>query len=179
MLLDRDWWTLRSPSQWPVSTLAAHVAPILPSGVPAQEPQTETSPGCCFLLQVRILIILYYRVLKKSLYFISYLYAYGKTKILAFQRNVQDNCCLRSLYIDFKKDLGWRWIHEPKGYNANFCAGACPYLWSADTQHTKVRMFNEWRPKALELKDLENMLQLVAFANQNHSTMSFSQCVLW
>ncbi len=54
-------------------------------------------------------------------------------------RNVQDNCCLRSLYIDFKKDLGWRWIHEPKGYNANFCAGACPYLWSADTQHSNVR----------------------------------------
>lgn len=54
-------------------------------------------------------------------------------------RNVQDNCCLRSLYIDFKKDLGWRWIHEPKGYNANFCAGACPYLWSADTQHSKVK----------------------------------------
>ncbi|GLD48561.1 transforming growth factor beta-2 [Lates japonicus] len=53
-------------------------------------------------------------------------------------KNVQDNCCLRSLYIDFKKDLGWRWIHEPKGYEANFCAGACPYLWSADTQHSKV-----------------------------------------
>jgi hypothetical protein len=58
---------------------------------------------------------------------------------LPTHRNVQDNCCLRSLYIDFKKDLGWRWIHEPKGYNANFCAGACPYLWSADTQHSKVR----------------------------------------
>lgn len=58
--------------------------------------------------------------------------------LLALSRNVQDNCCLRSLYIDFKKDLGWRWIHEPKGYEANFCAGACPYLWSADTQHSKV-----------------------------------------
>ncbi|XP_006625748.1 transforming growth factor beta-2 proprotein [Lepisosteus oculatus] len=53
-------------------------------------------------------------------------------------RNVQDNCCLRPLYIDFKRDLGWKWIHEPKGYNANFCAGACPYLWSADTQNSKV-----------------------------------------
>ncbi|MEJ1270533.1 transforming growth factor beta 2 [Cricetulus griseus] len=53
-------------------------------------------------------------------------------------RNVQDNCCLRPLYIDFKRDLGWKWIHEPKGYNANFCAGACPYLWSSDTQHTKT-----------------------------------------
>ncbi|CAB1333678.1 unnamed protein product, partial [Coregonus sp. 'balchen'] len=63
--------------------------------------------------------------------------------------NVQDNCCLRSLYIDFKKDLGWRWIHEPKGYNANFCAGACPYLWSADTQHSKVLgLYNTINPEA-------------------------------
>ncbi|XP_007251862.2 transforming growth factor beta-2 proprotein [Astyanax mexicanus] len=64
-------------------------------------------------------------------------------------RNVQDNCCLRSLYIDFKRDLGWRWIHEPKGYNANFCAGACPYLWSADTQHSKVLgLYNTINPEA-------------------------------
>uniref|UniRef100_A0A672GDY3 Transforming growth factor beta n=1 Tax=Salarias fasciatus TaxID=181472 RepID=A0A672GDY3_SALFA len=64
-------------------------------------------------------------------------------------RNVQDNCCLRSLYIDFRKDLGWRWIHEPKGYDANFCAGACPYLWSADTQHSKVLgLYNTINPEA-------------------------------
>ncbi|KAM8847587.1 transforming growth factor beta-2 proprotein [Synchiropus picturatus] len=64
-------------------------------------------------------------------------------------RNVQDNCCLRSLYIDFRKDLGWRWIHEPKGYEANFCAGACPYLWSADTQHSKVLgLYNTINPEA-------------------------------
>ncbi|XP_017564642.1 transforming growth factor beta-2 proprotein [Pygocentrus nattereri] len=64
-------------------------------------------------------------------------------------RNVQDNCCLRSLFIDFKRDLGWKWIHEPKGYNANFCAGACPYLWSADTQHSKVLgLYNTINPEA-------------------------------
>ncbi|XP_026140531.1 transforming growth factor beta-2-like [Carassius auratus] len=64
-------------------------------------------------------------------------------------RNVQDNCCLRSLYIDFKKDLGWKWIHEPKGYNANFCAGACPYLWSADTQHSNILgLYNTINPEA-------------------------------
>ncbi|XP_063775192.1 transforming growth factor beta-2 proprotein isoform X2 [Pseudophryne corroboree] len=64
-------------------------------------------------------------------------------------RNVQDNCCLRPLYIDFKRDLGWRWIHEPKGYNANFCAGACPYLWSSDTQHTRVLgLYNTINPEA-------------------------------
>ncbi|XP_020919956.1 transforming growth factor beta-2 isoform X5 [Sus scrofa] len=58
-------------------------------------------------------------------------------------RNVQDNCCLRPLYIDFKRDLGWKWIHEPKGYNANFCAGACPYLWSSDTQHSRTWEFGD------------------------------------
>ncbi|XP_060034436.1 transforming growth factor beta-2 proprotein isoform X2 [Erinaceus europaeus] len=64
-------------------------------------------------------------------------------------RNVQDNCCLRPLYIDFKRDLGWKWIHEPKGYNANFCAGACPYLWSSDTQHSRVlSLYNNVNPEA-------------------------------
>ncbi|XP_068089008.1 transforming growth factor beta-2 proprotein isoform X2 [Hyperolius riggenbachi] len=64
-------------------------------------------------------------------------------------RNVQDNCCLRQLYIDFKRDLGWKWIHEPKGYNANFCAGACPYLWSSDTQHSRVLgLYNTINPEA-------------------------------
>ncbi|EMP31175.1 Transforming growth factor beta-2 [Chelonia mydas] len=64
-------------------------------------------------------------------------------------RNVQDNCCLRQLYIDFKRDLGWKWIHEPKGYHANFCAGACPYLWSSDTQHSRVlSLYNTINPEA-------------------------------
>lgn len=63
---------------------------------------------------------------------------YDRCVCILFPRNVQDNCCLRPLYIDFKRDLGWKWIHEPKGYHANFCAGACPYLWSSDTQHSRV-----------------------------------------
>ncbi|KAJ8409165.1 hypothetical protein AAFF_G00241860 [Aldrovandia affinis] len=64
-------------------------------------------------------------------------------------RNMQDSCCLRSLYIDFRRDLGWRWIQEPRGYHANFCAGACPYLWSADTQHSKVLgLYNTINPEA-------------------------------
>ncbi|XP_029449043.1 transforming growth factor beta-2 proprotein [Rhinatrema bivittatum] len=64
-------------------------------------------------------------------------------------RNVQDNCCLRPLYIDFKRDLGWKWIHEPKGYDANFCTGACPYLWSSDTQHSRVlSLYNTINPEA-------------------------------
>lgn len=63
-------------------------------------------------------------------------------------RNLQDNCCLRPLYIDFRRDLGWKWIHEPKGYDANFCAGACPYLWSSDTQHSQILgLYNNINPE--------------------------------
>ena len=59
------------------------------------------------------------------------------------------NCCLRELFIDFRQDLGWRWIHAPKGYNANFCAGACPYLWSMDTQHaTILSLYKTMNPQA-------------------------------
>lgn len=47
-------------------------------------------------------------------------------------------CCLHSLYIDFRRDLNWKWIHEPKGYKANFCAGNCPYLWSANNHYNMV-----------------------------------------
>lgn len=51
---------------------------------------------------------------------------------------MEENCCVRPLYIDFRQDLGWKWVHEPKGYYANFCSGPCPYLRSADTTHSKV-----------------------------------------
>ncbi|XP_054828023.1 transforming growth factor beta-3 proprotein isoform X2 [Eublepharis macularius] len=30
-------------------------------------------------------------------------------------RNLEENCCVRRLYIDFRQDLGWKWVHEPKG----------------------------------------------------------------
>ncbi|XP_032939767.1 transforming growth factor beta-1 proprotein [Catharus ustulatus] len=50
----------------------------------------------------------------------------------------EQSCCVRPLYIDFRRDLQWKWIHEPRGYMANFCGGPCPYIWSADTHYTKV-----------------------------------------
>ncbi|XP_070805729.1 transforming growth factor beta-1 proprotein [Pituophis catenifer annectens] len=59
------------------------------------------------------------------------------------------NCCVRRFYIDFRKDLKWKWIYEPKGYYANFCMGPCPYLWSADTQYSKVlALYNVHNPSA-------------------------------
>ncbi|XP_074073458.1 transforming growth factor beta-1 proprotein [Macrotis lagotis] len=61
----------------------------------------------------------------------------------------EKNCCVRPLYIDFRKDLGWKWIHEPKGYHANFCLGPCPYIWSLDNQYSKVlALYNQHNPGA-------------------------------
>ncbi|XP_074872423.1 transforming growth factor beta-1 proprotein [Carettochelys insculpta] len=61
----------------------------------------------------------------------------------------EKNCCVRPLYIDFRKDLHWKWIHEPKGYMANFCLGPCPYIWSADSQYSKVlALYNQHNPGA-------------------------------
>ncbi|XP_062863031.1 transforming growth factor beta-3 proprotein isoform X1 [Trichomycterus rosablanca] len=63
--------------------------------------------------------------------------------------NYEENCCVRRLYIDFRQDLGWRWIHEPKGYYANFCSGPCPYLRSADTTHSSLlSLYNTLNPEA-------------------------------
>ncbi|KAK2838656.1 hypothetical protein Q7C36_013470 [Tachysurus vachellii] len=64
-------------------------------------------------------------------------------------RNADQSCCLRSLYIDFRRDLNWKWIHEPKGYKANFCAGNCPYLWSADNHYNMILpLYNKMNPEA-------------------------------
>merc|ERR1712168_1797617 len=34
-------------------------------------------------------------------------------------RPKETRCCLRSLYVDFRKDLRWNWIHAPKGFYPN------------------------------------------------------------
>ncbi|KAG7511255.1 transforming growth factor beta-3 [Solea senegalensis] len=63
--------------------------------------------------------------------------------------NYEENCCVRALYINFRQDLGWRWIHQPEGYYANFCSGPCPYLRSADTTHSSLlSLYNTLNPEA-------------------------------
>lgn len=49
-----------------------------------------------------------------------------------------ENCCVRSLYIDFRKDLGWKWIHKPTGYYANYCMGSCTYIWNAENKYSQI-----------------------------------------
>lgn len=63
--------------------------------------------------------------------------------------NYEENCCVRPLYINFRQDLGWRWIHQPEGYYANFCSGPCPYLRSADNTHSSLlSLYNTLNPEA-------------------------------
>uniref|UniRef100_A0A3Q3QJM3 Transforming growth factor beta n=1 Tax=Monopterus albus TaxID=43700 RepID=A0A3Q3QJM3_MONAL len=49
-----------------------------------------------------------------------------------------ENCCVRSLYIDFRRDLGWKWIHKPTGYHANYCMGSCTYVWNAENKYSEI-----------------------------------------
>ncbi|XP_048836463.1 transforming growth factor beta-1 proprotein-like [Brienomyrus brachyistius] len=49
-----------------------------------------------------------------------------------------EDCCVRKLYIDFRKDLGWKWIYKPKGYHANYCMGSCTYIWNADNKYSQI-----------------------------------------
>uniref|UniRef100_A0A3P9MKX2 Transforming growth factor beta n=1 Tax=Oryzias latipes TaxID=8090 RepID=A0A3P9MKX2_ORYLA len=49
-----------------------------------------------------------------------------------------ETCCMQSLYIDFRKDLGWKWIHKPTGYYANYCKGSCSYIWNAENKYSQI-----------------------------------------
>ncbi|XP_072524777.1 transforming growth factor, beta 1a [Salminus brasiliensis] len=49
-----------------------------------------------------------------------------------------ETCCKRKLYIDFRKDLGWKWIHKPKGYFADYCMGSCTYIWNTENKYSQI-----------------------------------------
>ncbi|XP_068440343.1 transforming growth factor, beta 1a isoform X1 [Clinocottus analis] len=49
-----------------------------------------------------------------------------------------ETCCVQRLYIDFRKDLGWKWIHKPTGYHANYCMGSCTYIWNAENKYSQI-----------------------------------------
>jgi len=35
-------------------------------------------------------------------------------------------CCLHALTIDFREDLGFNFVIQPKRFDANYCSGFCP-----------------------------------------------------
>ncbi|KAL2095978.1 hypothetical protein ACEWY4_008126 [Coilia grayii] len=55
-----------------------------------------------------------------------------------FCSDTTDTCCVRKLFIDFRTDLGWKWIHKPKGYFANYCVGSCTYIWTTQDKHSQI-----------------------------------------
>ncbi|XP_063061784.1 transforming growth factor beta-1 proprotein-like [Engraulis encrasicolus] len=55
-----------------------------------------------------------------------------------FCSDTSDTCCVRRLFIDFRNDLGWKWIHKPKGYYANYCVGSCTYIWTTEDKHSQI-----------------------------------------
>ncbi|PFX18374.1 Transforming growth factor beta-2 [Stylophora pistillata] len=66
-------------------------------------------------------------------------------------RPKETRCCLRSLYVDFQKDLRWNWLHGPKGFYPNYCAGQCSFMWGIEKQnhHTPIMtLFNKINPSA-------------------------------
>ncbi|KAK3554875.1 hypothetical protein QTP86_000904 [Hemibagrus guttatus] len=71
--------------------------------------------------------------------FISVLsFSVSSLSLLYVLSRQSDVCCVRRLYIDFRKDLGWKWIHEPSGYYANYCIGSCSFVWNAENKYSQV-----------------------------------------
>ena len=46
-------------------------------------------------------------------------------------------CCRYPLTVDFEA-FGWDWIIAPKRYEANYCAGECPYVFMQKYPHTHL-----------------------------------------
>lgn len=123
-----------APEEGPVSAAPhPHDDPTTPPGDSVQPP-TQASLGHQLLLLVRATET---PACPPPLWKISHLVKWSPS--CGRHRNTEESCCVRKLHIDFRRDLDWKWIHEPSGYDANYCSGPCPYLRSSDTTHSSVR----------------------------------------
>ncbi|KAG8448811.1 hypothetical protein GDO86_015764 [Hymenochirus boettgeri] len=92
-------------------------------------------------------------------------------------------CCVKPLYINFRKDLGWKWIHEPKGYEANYCLGDCPYIWGRNTQYNRVlSIYNQNNPSASIypccVPDVLEPLPIIYYVGRNAKVEQLSNMVV-
>lgn len=92
---------------------------------------------------------------------------YQDHKNVSFQCRKSDGCCVRSLYIDFRKDLGWKWIHKPAGYYANYCTGSCSYFWNSENKYSQVPVSIDGSSYTL-LGHLENMVLICLFGHRRY-----------
>ncbi|XP_049845116.1 growth/differentiation factor 8-like [Schistocerca gregaria] len=53
------------------------------------------------------------------------------------ERSEETRCCRYPLTVDFE-EFGWDWIIAPKKYEANYCAGECPYVFLQKFPHTHI-----------------------------------------
>lgn len=53
-----------------------------------------------------------------------------------FSNPLEPNCCVRSLSINFVRDLNYQFILFPNQYDSNYCTGLCPTFWPTASNST-------------------------------------------
>ncbi|KAL0994024.1 hypothetical protein UPYG_G00116870 [Umbra pygmaea] len=94
-----------------------------------------------------------------------------------------ESCCVRKLYIDFRKDLGWKWIHEPTGYFANYCIGPCTYIWNTENKYSQVlALYKHHNPGASAqpccVPQLLDPLPILYYVGRQHKVEQLSNMIV-
>ncbi|KAI5622508.1 transforming growth factor beta-1, partial [Silurus asotus] len=94
-----------------------------------------------------------------------------------------DVCCVRTLYIDFRKDLGWKWIHKPSGYYANYCIGSCSFVWNAENKYSQVlALYKHHNPGASAqpccVPQVLDPLPILYYVGRQHKAKQLSNMVV-
>lgn len=94
-----------------------------------------------------------------------------------------EDCCVRSLYINFRKDLGWKWIHEPSGYYANYCTGSCSFVWTSENKYSKVlALYRHHNPGASAqpccVAQVLDPLPIIYYVGRQHKVEQLSNMIV-
>ncbi|XP_023656323.1 transforming growth factor beta-1 proprotein-like [Paramormyrops kingsleyae] len=95
----------------------------------------------------------------------------------------KENCCVRRLYIDFRKDLGWKWIHEPSGYYANYCMGSCTYFWNTENKYSQIQsLYRHHNPGASAqpccVPNVLEPLPIIYYVGRQHRVEQLSNMIV-
>ncbi|KAG7217599.1 hypothetical protein INR49_021285 [Caranx melampygus] len=95
----------------------------------------------------------------------------------------QETCCVRRLYIDFRKDLGWKWIHKPTGYLANYCMGSCTYIWNAENKYSQIlALYKHHNPGASAqpccVPEVLESLPILYYVGRQHKVEQLSNMIV-
>ncbi|KAM4566197.1 transforming growth factor, beta 1a [Odontesthes bonariensis] len=92
-------------------------------------------------------------------------------------------CSVKSLYIDFRKDLGWKWIHQPTGYFANYCMGSCTYIWNAENKYSQIlALYQHHNPGASAqpccVPQALHSLTIIYYVGRQHKVENLSNMIV-